>query len=121
MKRGYCKGAFFVNNEGRYAAILPIYAQCSSSRIDYVGGFESGKYAYFATRQGKTLGEDAPIQSRLVRVCTGDSHFYSYTEVRDGSQFYSDVLSFFFHFSVDIFLGYFCSLCTNELRARIPV
>ncbi|KAK5971276.1 Sema domain-containing protein [Trichostrongylus colubriformis] len=53
----------------------------SSYRIDYVGGFESGKYAYFATRQGKTLGEDAPIQSRLVRVCTGDSHFYSYTEV----------------------------------------
>ncbi|VDO46618.1 unnamed protein product [Haemonchus placei] len=48
----------------------------SSYRIDYVGGFESGKYAYFATRQGKTLGEDAPIQSRIVRVCTGDSHFY---------------------------------------------
>ncbi|KIH57059.1 hypothetical protein ANCDUO_12753 [Ancylostoma duodenale] len=53
----------------------------SSYRIDYVGGFESGRYAYFATRQGATIGEDAPIQSRLVRVCTGDAHFYSYTEV----------------------------------------
>ncbi|VDK83354.1 unnamed protein product, partial [Cylicostephanus goldi] len=42
-------------------------------------GFESGRYAYFATRQGATIGEDAPIQSRLVRVCTGDAHFYSYT------------------------------------------
>uniref|UniRef100_A0A1I7XJQ6 Sema domain-containing protein n=1 Tax=Heterorhabditis bacteriophora TaxID=37862 RepID=A0A1I7XJQ6_HETBA len=53
----------------------------SSYRIDYVNGFESGSYAYFATRQGKTLGDDAPIQTRLVRVCTGDIHFYSYTEV----------------------------------------
>uniref|UniRef100_A0A0K0DM18 Sema domain-containing protein n=1 Tax=Angiostrongylus cantonensis TaxID=6313 RepID=A0A0K0DM18_ANGCA len=52
----------------------------SSYRIDYVGGFESGKYAYFATRQGKTLGEDAPIQSRLVRVmleCMKDDFDYN--------------------------------------------
>uniref|UniRef100_A0A8R1E2W3 Sema domain-containing protein n=1 Tax=Caenorhabditis japonica TaxID=281687 RepID=A0A8R1E2W3_CAEJA len=50
-------------------------------QIDYVNGFESGDYAYFVTRQRKTIHDDAPIQSRLARVCTGDKNFHSYTEV----------------------------------------
>ncbi|MFH4980273.1 hypothetical protein AB6A40_006982 [Gnathostoma spinigerum] len=51
-------------------------------KIDYIGGFQSGKFAYFATRQSKH--EDPEVSwfiSKLVRVCTGDSHFWSYTEV----------------------------------------
>ncbi|CAB3406196.1 unnamed protein product [Caenorhabditis bovis] len=48
--------------------------------IDYVGGFQSGDYAYFATRQ-KSKKKDGVQQSRLVRVCTGDNAFHSYTEV----------------------------------------
>ncbi|GMT23527.1 hypothetical protein PFISCL1PPCAC_14824 [Pristionchus fissidentatus] len=51
-----------------------------SYKIDYVGGFEVGRYAYFATRQQTSL-DDEKIQSRLVRVCTGDPNFQSYTEV----------------------------------------
>ncbi|KAF8370327.1 plx-1 [Pristionchus pacificus] len=49
-------------------------------KIDYVSGFELGRYAYFATRQQTSL-DDEKIQSRLVRVCTGDRNFESYTEV----------------------------------------
>lgn len=50
-------------------------------QIDYINGFESGDYAYFVTRQRKTIHDDSPIQSRLTRVCTGDKNFHSYTEV----------------------------------------
>ncbi|CAI4229576.1 unnamed protein product [Auanema sp. JU1783] len=53
----------------------------STYRINYVNGFQVGDYAYFATRQGKTIAEDSQVQSRLIRVCTGDKKFYSYTEV----------------------------------------
>lgn len=48
-----------------------------------MGGFQSGNFAYFATRQPK--GDNAqggwPIISKLVRICTNDVHFWSYTEV----------------------------------------
>lgn len=52
-------------------------------RIEYVGGFQSGKFAYFATRQPKGDNTQGPwpVISKLVRVCTGDVHFWSYTEV----------------------------------------
>lgn len=52
-------------------------------KIDYISGFHSGRFAYFVTRQPKgdtTLGQWQVI-SKLVRVCTGDKHFWSYTEV----------------------------------------
>ncbi|KAI6236464.1 hypothetical protein M3Y95_00160400 [Aphelenchoides besseyi] len=48
--------------------------------IDYVGGFESNGFAYFATRQPKYTGDNQPVISKLVRVCTQDPNFYSYTE-----------------------------------------
>ncbi|KAI6217562.1 Sema domain-containing protein [Aphelenchoides fujianensis] len=48
--------------------------------IDYIGGFEANGFAYFATRQPKYTGEGQPVISKLVRVCTQDSNFYSYTE-----------------------------------------
>uniref|UniRef100_A0A915ADH7 Sema domain-containing protein n=2 Tax=Parascaris univalens TaxID=6257 RepID=A0A915ADH7_PARUN len=53
-------------------------------KIEYVGGFQSGRFAYFATRQPKGYipgGNTFPIISKLVRVCTTDAHFWSYTEV----------------------------------------
>ncbi|VDK56805.1 unnamed protein product [Anisakis simplex] len=53
-------------------------------KIEYVGGFQSGRFAYFATRQPKGYipgGNTFPIISKLVRVCTSDAHFWSYTEV----------------------------------------
>lgn len=49
-------------------------------RIHYVGGFEANGFAYFATRQPKYTGEAQPTVSKLVRVCTSDANFYSYTE-----------------------------------------
>ena len=50
--------------------------------MDYVGGFEAGRFAYFATRQLDNLSTRGGIvQSRLLRVCTGDKNFYSYAEV----------------------------------------
>lgn len=52
-----------------------------NSRIEYVGGFEANGFAYFATRQPKYVpSEGQPIISKLVRVCTQDPNFYSYTE-----------------------------------------
>lgn len=52
-------------------------------RIDYVGGFQSGKFAYFVTRQpkGDTTQGSWHYISKMVRVCTSDPHFWSYTEV----------------------------------------
>uniref|UniRef100_A0A8R1XYX6 Sema domain-containing protein n=1 Tax=Onchocerca volvulus TaxID=6282 RepID=A0A8R1XYX6_ONCVO len=52
-------------------------------KIEYVGGFQSGKFAYFVTRQpkGDTTQGSWPYISKLVRVCTSDAHFWSYTEV----------------------------------------
>nr|CAD2193070.1 unnamed protein product [Meloidogyne enterolobii] len=58
------------------------YRRMPFFRIDYIGGFEANGFAYFATRQPKyTPQPDAqPIISKLVRVCTQDPNFYSYTE-----------------------------------------
>ncbi|VDN05642.1 unnamed protein product [Thelazia callipaeda] len=52
-------------------------------KIEYVGGFQSGKFAYFVTRQpkGDTTQGSWPYISKMVRVCTSDAHFWSYTEV----------------------------------------
>ena len=52
--------------------------------IDYVNGFHSGRFAYFVTRQPKAENSKHqwPIISKLVRICTADKNFYSYTEVR---------------------------------------
>ncbi|KAF7629263.1 Sema domain-containing protein [Meloidogyne graminicola] len=58
------------------------YRRIPFFRIDYIGGFEANGFAYFATRQPKyTPQPDAqPTISKLVRVCTQDANFYSYTE-----------------------------------------
>ncbi|KAI1715743.1 plexin cytoplasmic rasGAP domain-containing protein [Ditylenchus destructor] len=57
------------------------YRRIPSFRIEYVGGFEANGFAYFATRQPKYVpSEGQPIISKLVRVCTQDPNFYSYTE-----------------------------------------
>lgn len=48
--------------------------------IDYVFGFEANGFAYFATRQPKYVGDGQPTISKLIRVCTKDPNFYSYTE-----------------------------------------
>lgn len=58
------------------------YRRMPFFKIDYVGGFEANGFAYFATRQPKyTPQPDAqPAISKLVRVCTQDMNFYSYTE-----------------------------------------
>uniref|UniRef100_A0A914BYD4 Sema domain-containing protein n=1 Tax=Acrobeloides nanus TaxID=290746 RepID=A0A914BYD4_9BILA len=64
---------------GSYLKIHSLYRQ--TYRIDYVKGFSSNGFAYFATRQPKFTGESYPTISKLVRVCTKDPDFYSYTEV----------------------------------------
>ncbi|CAD6194251.1 unnamed protein product [Caenorhabditis auriculariae] len=75
--------AFEVVHQGLYGgtSVTLDYRSRGMYKIDYVGGFESGEFAYFATRQRSGIAEDAPMQSRLVRVCTGDQQFHSYTEV----------------------------------------
>ncbi|CAJ0936168.1 unnamed protein product, partial [Mesorhabditis belari] len=53
-------------------------------KIDYVGGFEAGDFAYFATRQRTRVNEEqgySVLESKLVRVCAKDRNFFSYTEV----------------------------------------
>uniref|UniRef100_A0A915PJ57 Sema domain-containing protein n=1 Tax=Setaria digitata TaxID=48799 RepID=A0A915PJ57_9BILA len=52
-------------------------------KIEYVGGFQSGKFAYFVTRQpkGDTTQGSWPYISKMIRICTSDAHFWSYTEV----------------------------------------
>uniref|UniRef100_A0A914ID92 Sema domain-containing protein n=1 Tax=Globodera rostochiensis TaxID=31243 RepID=A0A914ID92_GLORO len=58
------------------------YRRMPFFKIDYVGGFEANGFAYFATRQPKYTPQPdpQPIISKLVRVCTQDPNFYSYTE-----------------------------------------
>uniref|UniRef100_A0A0N5AQC5 Sema domain-containing protein n=1 Tax=Syphacia muris TaxID=451379 RepID=A0A0N5AQC5_9BILA len=55
-----------------------------SYKIEYINGFQSGKFAYFVTRQPVVNDEmisSTQIISKLVRICTNDTRFYSYTEV----------------------------------------
>ncbi|CAD5219510.1 unnamed protein product [Bursaphelenchus okinawaensis] len=57
------------------------YINRPNFQIHYIGGFEANGFAYFATRQPKYSGEGQPTISKLIRVCTADADFYSYTEV----------------------------------------
>lgn len=50
--------------------------------VDYVYGFNSSEYAYFAIVQKKShLAEEAGYVTRLARICITDSNYDSYTEV----------------------------------------
>ncbi|XP_061423083.1 plexin-A2-like [Lethenteron reissneri] len=66
--------------------------------IYYVYGFQSGGFVYFLTVQPDTrkLSSDAErrshFASKIVRLCEGDTHFYSYVElpiacVKDGVEY----------------------------------
>ncbi|KAL3114962.1 hypothetical protein niasHT_011398 [Heterodera trifolii] len=58
------------------------YRRMPFFKIDYVDGFEANGFAYFATRQPKYTPQPdpQPTISKLIRVCTQDPNFYSYTE-----------------------------------------
>ncbi|KAL9872786.1 plexin-B isoform X2 [Glossina fuscipes] len=50
--------------------------------VDYVYGFNSSEYAYFAIVQKKShLAEEAGYITRLARICITDSNYDSYTEI----------------------------------------
>ncbi|XP_055858104.1 plexin-B isoform X1 [Episyrphus balteatus] len=50
--------------------------------VDYVYGFNSSEYAYFALVQKKShLAEEAGYVTRLARICITDSNYDSYTEI----------------------------------------
>lgn len=50
--------------------------------VDYVFGFNSSDYAYFAVVQKKShLAEEAGYVTRLVRICVNDPNYDSYTEI----------------------------------------
>ncbi|CAN7986578.1 unnamed protein product [Ixodes hexagonus] len=49
--------------------------------ITYVFGFNFRGFSYWLTVQRRSLDEEAPFISKLVRVCQNDPHYYSYTEV----------------------------------------
>lgn len=50
--------------------------------VDYVFGFNSSEYAYFAVVQKKShLAEEAGYVTRLARICVNDPNYDSYTEI----------------------------------------
>lgn len=50
--------------------------------VDYVYGFNSSEYAYFALVQKKShLADEAGYITRLARICITDSNYDSYTEI----------------------------------------
>ncbi|XP_055371957.1 plexin-B isoform X2 [Condylostylus longicornis] len=50
--------------------------------VDYIYGFNSSEYAYFAIVQKKShLAEEAGFITRLARICITDSNYDSYTEI----------------------------------------
>ena len=50
--------------------------------VDYVFGFNSSEYAYFAVVQKKShLAEEAGFVTRLARICVTDPNYDSYTEI----------------------------------------
>lgn len=50
--------------------------------VNYVYGFNSSEYAYFAVVQKKShLAEEAGYVTRLARVCVNDPNYDSYTEI----------------------------------------
>uniref|UniRef100_A0A8D8Y662 Plexin-A4 n=1 Tax=Cacopsylla melanoneura TaxID=428564 RepID=A0A8D8Y662_9HEMI len=61
--------------------------------INYVYGFASKGFSYFLTTQRKTVDDNSPYISKLVRICHNDSYYYSYTEIpitchsKDGKQY----------------------------------
>ncbi len=61
--------------------ILVDRSKRKSYKIEYVSGFSAGNFSYFVTRQAKLEGGPSPYISKLVRLCQGDQHYYSYTEV----------------------------------------
>lgn len=50
--------------------------------VDYVFGFNSSEFAYFAVVQKKShLAEEAGYLTRLARICVNDPNYDSYTEI----------------------------------------
>lgn len=50
--------------------------------VNYVYGFNSSEYAYFAVVQKKShLADEAGFVTRLARICVNDPNYDSYTEV----------------------------------------
>lgn len=50
--------------------------------VDYVYGFNSSEYAYFAVVQKKShLAEESGFVTRLARICVNDPNYDSYTEI----------------------------------------
>lgn len=50
--------------------------------VDYIFGFNSSEYAYFAVVQKKShLAEEAGYVTRLARICVNDPNYDSYTEI----------------------------------------
>ena len=50
--------------------------------VDYVFGFNTSEYAYFAVVQKKShLAEEAGYVTRLARICVNDPNYDSYTEI----------------------------------------
>ncbi|XP_038073903.1 hepatocyte growth factor receptor-like isoform X2 [Patiria miniata] len=49
-------------------------------KIKYISGFNSGGFNYFTTVQREDI-DSSRYHSRIVRICTKDKSFYSYTEM----------------------------------------
>ena len=54
--------------------------QKETFRVTYVYGFSSDGFSYFLSVQKDTI-DSMKYVTRLIRVCQGDVHYYSYTEI----------------------------------------
>uniref|UniRef100_T1JKQ6 Sema domain-containing protein n=1 Tax=Strigamia maritima TaxID=126957 RepID=T1JKQ6_STRMM len=49
--------------------------------INYIYGFHSRGFSYFLTTQKRSIENQYPFVSKLIRICHKDPDYYSYTEI----------------------------------------